>query len=243
MPHGASVTRLLLATVLALAAFAAPASARDVPGDFDFYVLALSWSPSYCASEAARRGDQIQCAGPRPYSFVVHGLWPQRERGFPERCDVPGRVPESTLRGMLDIMPSTGLAIYQWRKHGTCTGLGAVGYFERVRAARERVQVPAAFQRIEAPLWVRPDDLERAFRDANPGLRDDMIAVTCDNRMVREVRICMTRELGFRSCPEIDRRSCRLGRALMPPVRGGGGPGGYGRVGTPVDPIAPVRRP
>ena len=56
------------------------------PGDFDFYVLALSWSPSFCEAASERgnssRGIQTQCAG-RPFSFVVHGLWPQYDRGFP----------------------------------------------------------------------------------------------------------------------------------------------------------------
>ena len=66
------------------------ASAQDrrqnAPGEFDFYVLSLSWSPSFCeaASERGRSGrsQDVQCGG-RPFSFVVHGLWPQYERGFP----------------------------------------------------------------------------------------------------------------------------------------------------------------
>src|SRR3981189_389823 len=87
-----------------LAAFAAlmsvaaagTASAQDrrqnTPGEFDFYVLSLSWSPSFC-EEASERGNsgrsqQAQCGG-RPFSFVVHGLWPQYEHGFPEYCERP----------------------------------------------------------------------------------------------------------------------------------------------------------
>ena len=54
------------------------------PGQFDFYVLALSWSPSFCQdSEERGREAREQCGLGRPYSFVVHGLWPQYERGFP----------------------------------------------------------------------------------------------------------------------------------------------------------------
>ena len=81
----------------ALTALAMPgtASAQDrrqnAPGEFDFYVLSLSWSPSFC-EEASERGNegrsQAQCGG-RPFSFVVHGLWPQYEHGFPEYCDRP----------------------------------------------------------------------------------------------------------------------------------------------------------
>ena len=52
-----------------------PASAQErrqnAPGEFDFYVLSLSWSPSFCeeAFERGRSGRaQAQC-GERPSSF------------------------------------------------------------------------------------------------------------------------------------------------------------------------------
>src|SRR5262245_17781418 len=57
----------------------------DRPGDFDYYVMALSWSPTYCADIGPRDGEP-QCNGPRPYAFVLHGLWPQHDRGWPEYC-------------------------------------------------------------------------------------------------------------------------------------------------------------
>ena len=88
---------LVVFAVLTTLAMAETASARDrrqdEPGQFDFYVLSLSWSPSFC-EEASERGNegrsQAQCGG-RPFSFVVHGLWPQYEHGFPEYCDrIPG---------------------------------------------------------------------------------------------------------------------------------------------------------
>ena len=68
---------------------------------------------------------------------------------------------------------------------------------------------------------VDPDYAEAAFLKANRSLPGDAVAVTCDKRYLREVRICMTRELEFRACPEIDRRDCRLSKVVMPPVRGG----------------------
>src|SRR5450631_4308767 len=88
--------RLLVGAVLTGLCATAPALAQDsrqnAPGEFDFYVLSLSWSPSFC-EEASERGNsgrsqQVQCGG-RPYSFVVHGLWPQYERGFPDYCVRP----------------------------------------------------------------------------------------------------------------------------------------------------------
>jgi len=90
------MSRLLISLALfALAAGGASAQDRrqNAPGEFDFYVLSLSWSPSFC-EEASERGNegrsQAQCGG-RPFSFVVHGLWPQYERGFPDYCHGPRR--------------------------------------------------------------------------------------------------------------------------------------------------------
>jgi ribonuclease T2 len=188
---------------------------------FDFYVLALSWSPSYCEAEGQEANRQ-QCSASRPYAFVVHGLWPQFERGFPESCrtDEPD-VSNATLRTLYDIMPAAGLIRHQWRKHGSCSGLGQDDYFAVLRAARESVSIPPEFRRLDAYRTLDPDDAEAAFLKANPSLPKNAVAVTCDRRYLREVRICMTKNLEFRSCPEIDRRDCRLSKVVMPPVRGG----------------------
>ena len=65
---------------------------QDVPGHFDFYVLSLSWSPSFCATAAERgsgREANAQC-GVRPYAFVVHGLWPQYDKGLSGILSVAG---------------------------------------------------------------------------------------------------------------------------------------------------------
>jgi len=102
-------------------AMAAPASAQDSrqnePGQFDFYVLSLSWSPSFCAASAERGGSRnasAQC-GERPYSFVVHGLWPQYAKGFPEYCQVPApRLDRGIVSSMLDLMPAPHLIFNEW---------------------------------------------------------------------------------------------------------------------------------
>jgi ribonuclease T2 len=188
--------------------------------NFDFYVLALSWSPSYCEAEGEDANRQ-QCAARRPYAFVVHGLWPQYERGFPEHCaTAEPAVANERLRTLYDLMPSAGLIRHEWRRHGSCAGLSQDAYFAVLRAARNRIVIPPALAHHDDDFAVDPDAAEQAFVKANDGLSPAGIAVTCDNRYLREVRICLTRELGFRSCPEIDRRACRRDSVVMPPVRG-----------------------
>ena len=164
---------------------------------YEFLVLSLSWSPSYCEAEGADANQQ-QCRAGNDHAFVVHGLWPQFERGWPEFCDSsePGRVPDALVRDVIDLIPSAGLIGHQWRKHGSCAGMSQRDYFALTRAARERI--------------------EAAFIDANPGLHADGIAVTCQDGFLREVRICLGKELDFRSCPEVDARGCRQSSSMMP---------------------------
>lgn len=211
------ISRLVWPLVM-LAAWPVTALAGDAPGRFDFYLLALTWSPSYCAAEGGTR-DDAQCENGRRYGFLVHGLWPQYERGYPEDCSSGFTPSKADIRSLSDLMPAEGLIRHEWRKHGTCSGLSPADYLKTIRTAREAVRIPPAFQTIDAYKMVSPAELEAAFVAANPGLKPEGIAVTCDGRRLREVRICMTRDLGFRSCDEVDRRSCRADRVVMPPVR------------------------
>lgn len=210
---------LLLAGFLIL-----PARADDEPGAFDYYVLSLSWSPAYCASEPEARGSR-QCSGERSYAFVLHGLWPQYERGWPENCDTGRRpwVPEAQITRMLDIMPARGLVIHQYRKHGTCSGLGPKDYFETARAAFEKITIPPRYRRPGKSLTVSPGEVEDAFLEANPALTPETIAVRCKDRRLTGVRICLTRALTPRPCGpnETRARLCRRETIVMPPVRGG----------------------
>ena len=197
---------------------------QNAPGEFDFYVLSLSWSPSFC-EQASERGSsgrsQVQC-GARPYSFVVHGLWPQYERGFPDYCERPSpRLARNIMTSMLDLMPAPGLIFNEWDKHGTCSGLGPRGYFEAIRKARAAVKIPPEFLDLASPKTIAPQAIEEAFIKVNPGLSAAAVAVTCDRTRLSEVRICMTKDLQFRACEEIDRRACRRGTVVMPPMRGG----------------------
>ena len=193
------------------------------PGQFDFYVLALSWSPSFCQASAERgREAGEQCGTARPYSFVVHGLWPQYERGFPRTCQVPApRLNRELMSSMLDLMPAPRLVYNQWDSHGTCSGLNAQAYFDLVRKARGAVRIPDSYEALNAPITVDPDEVEEEFVKANPGLSRSGVAVTCDSSRLSEVRICMSKDLKFRDCAEIDRRACRRDKLIMPPVRGG----------------------
>ena len=200
-----------------------PAVARDRAGIFDYYLLSLSWSPSYCAVAGGVRGDP-QCA--RRFAFVLHGLWPQFERGWPQDCQSPDRgyVPFRIAVGMRDIMPSDRLVFHTYRKHGTCSGLGVDGYFALARRLYEKIAIPARFRNlVDERYMISPGDLIGEFLASNPDLRSDMIAVSCagPGHRLREVRICFDKGGNFRACGanENQRRLCSAARMYVPPLR------------------------
>lgn len=191
----------------------------DRPGAFDYYVLALSWSPNWCVLEGDARGAD-QCDARHDFGFTLHGLWPQNERGWPDFCQTAERPPSRRMTAaMADIMGSGGLAWHQWKKHGSCTGLSAQDYFRLSRLAYERVNRPEILRRIPRELRVPARVVEDAFLEANPGLSRDQITVTCKSGRIAEVRLCLTRDLEPRRCGADVVRDCRLEDALIAPVR------------------------
>ena len=201
-----------LAAALALAAApVAPARAAEA---FDYYLLALTWTPGWCLAEGDDRSEQ--CDPRRDLGFTLHGLWPQYEQGWPEDC--PARVPDPTRRqtaAMADIMGSGGLAWYEWKKHGRCTGLDARTYFAQARRVYEALALPAPTDGAATA-----EALEAAFRALNPGLKPDHMIVTCRAGTVQEVRIRLTPDLALRACaPDVLSDACRdRGPLDLPPI-------------------------
>ncbi len=202
-----------------LAASGAMAQDRGQAGDFDYYVMSLSWSPNWCAITGDARGD-AQCDDGTGLNFVLHGLWPQYEKGWPQNCATEERDPSRRdSQAMADIMGSGGLAWYQWQKHGRCSGLSAQGYYATARDAYGRVAIPRVFRKLDRNVRLPAAVVEQAFLDANPEMTPDMVTVTCDNGFIQEVRVCLDKTLTPRPCAPDSRRDCTLDRARMDRVR------------------------
>ena len=208
---------LALTLVCSAGTGAASGAERDTPGQFDYYALVLGWVPSYCRGKGKARGD-AQCDAAGRHTFLLHGLWPQYAKGWPADCFTGKRpwVPESVIASMRDIMPSKNLAIHEYRTHGTCSGLAPAEYFAVARALYERVSVPAGFVAPGASLDT-PDEIERAFLDANPWLTPDMIS--CRKANLLDIRVCFGRDLAPRACGanEDQKRLCPLPQISVPP--------------------------
>jgi ribonuclease T2 len=192
---------------LALAAGSALAQGTAAPGAFDYYVLALSWSPEHCANATA--ATQGQCGDER-HGFTVHGLWPQyRAGGWPERCAPAGRMPRAVIARNLDVIPAENLIRHQWARHGTCSGLAPAAYLDLVRAAREAVKPPPDYQAPSTEIKTDAAALRAAFAAANPGFMPQAFVAQCRGRHLAEVRVCLDKTLAPVQCgADVARDGC-----------------------------------
>lgn len=221
--------RVLVAAALGAAAsvvlpMPAEAGYSDRPGDFDYYALVLSWSPSFCLSGNGSHANDPQCTSSRPYAFVLHGLWPQFDKGWPESCSTDGQttLPFMAVRSMLDIMPSEKLVQHEYEKHGTCSGLSADGYLSLARKLFTSIKVPANYTNLASPLQVSLTSLRQDFLSANPALNAGMVAIDCaKDGALREIHICFSKDGAPTACGrnENQDKMCRQEMVTLPPVR------------------------
>ena len=177
-----------LVLLVTLVAGQAHAQRGGEPGRFDYYVLVLGWTPSYCAMEGKQRRDR-QCAADRPHAFTLHGLWPQNVKGWPEDCRTRKRawVPQSVIDDLRDVMPSKNLIIHEYRTHGTCSGLEPAQYFGLARDLYQRVSIPPRFSAVERGLDLTEAEIEAEFLKSNAWLKPNMIVVSCRGQNLLDV--------------------------------------------------------
>ncbi|MEO1152514.1 MAG: ribonuclease T2 [Pseudomonadota bacterium] len=204
----------LVALFLPVAAWAE----GEKSGEFDYYVLALSWSPTWCKLEGEARGSE-QCDADRDLGWILHGLWPQFDQGWPSYCVTGERNPSrGDTAAMADIMGTSGLAWHQWNKHGRCSGLPSDDYYALSREAYGQVVRPEVFRRLDAPVKLPASVVEQAFLEANPELEPDMITITCKSGRIQEARICLSKGLSPVPCGRDVVRDCTMEDALFAPI-------------------------
>ncbi|MEO7430523.1 MAG: ribonuclease T2 [Dokdonella sp.] len=174
-------------------------------GPFDYYVMALSWSPTFCETHP----DEDEQCGHKGYGFVLHGLWPQYESGSgPQRCDTDTRPDRRTIAATLPFMPSKRLINHEWSAHGACSGLDPAAYFGLADRAFASVRVPPELKAPAQDVQTQSSNLRDLLKRANPNLRDDMLSLHCSHGELVEVRVCLDKDLTLRSCGKRTRSGC-----------------------------------
>lgn len=186
--------------------------------DFDYYLLALSLAPAFCENSIGNRRVPHQC---RDFDLVdfqrqpltLHGLWPNKRKGrHPFYCngerDRGGMcdqtrvlLPQSLSEKLSAVMPGTAdcLDRHEWSKHGSCSGLSMVDYFNESIKLVERVnQAIGAALADHAGREVGLDILRAQLKKRDPALLDSVVFDCRTPRsdspaqrkpMLREVRI------------------------------------------------------
>lgn len=205
---------MVLWFLIATVATAAPRD-QGLPGEFDFYVLSLSWSPTFCLTHPGNE----QCTG-KGYGFVLHGLWPQYARGgWPASCAPQSRLNDEEMDKGAAMFPTRALLKHEWAKHGTCSGLEPLEYLDKTDTALGAVVIPPQLQPFNTPALLQAREIEDLFRESNPRMGNHGLAVICKGKVLSEVRVCLTKELAFTGCPRSVKSQCRSGDIRIPTQR------------------------
>ncbi len=213
----ASLRPLLIrnSAVACILAAASP-SLADQAGEFDYYLLALSWNSGWCAIEGARK-EAPQCVDEPKAGFTLHGLWPQYKDGWPEFCSSSKpNPPRGVTRDQAETFGSSGAAWHQWNKHGRCSGLGYPEYYTLSEKLLNRYRAPEILMQIDEPLKVAPEVIEDAMRETYPELTGDKMAVICRDGKFQELRICLDKDFEPTSCLGRAARDCEYAPEVLP---------------------------
>jgi ribonuclease T2 len=215
-----SLLFVLCATWLSMPHDAARAQGGSggTPGRFDYYLMSLSWSPSYCLTHP---DDSVQC-GRKGFGFVLHGLWPQNRNGnWIQHCNAESGPDSATIERTLAFMPSRHLIEHEWQTHGTCSGLDPKAYFDLADRAFAGLTIPPALTTPQSPPALSAAEIVRGFVAVNPRLDERMISVVChDGSELAEVRVCLDKETQSpQACSGRVRDACRSGALKIPATR------------------------
>lgn len=112
-------------------------------GVFDYYILQMSFALEFCRLNKNRQHDP-ECTG--NFNLVLHGLWCQYNTPIiidhekyhgPQFC--PSNFKIDNINEILDSIPKLDdiapeyrtLAIHEWNRHGTASGLSPKDYFQK----------------------------------------------------------------------------------------------------------------
>ena len=207
LPHLSHVLATIGIAAIALMP-SAHAQHKGEPGQFDFYLMNLSWSPEFCSIE----GTSPECAA-RP-GFILHGLWTQDNDGsYPVFCSE--QPAPADLARNLDITPDIALLQHEWAKHGTCSGVGPERFFAMEHQAFHSLKIPQQFEHIDQEVNMAPNAILDLFAQANPGFPQGSILLSCGRNHLTAIEACFDKDLKPIACRGL--RSCRANSVEITP--------------------------
>lgn len=188
-----------------------PCLRNTVTAPTEYFKLALSWSPKFCASVSAggRVAERFayQCGEGNKFGWIVHGLWGQLfnpamckdETTWPPRLTpqhpryCKGNLPALSAAELLPFMctqPGEALLQGEWESHGACDFPTATAYFEQTRKLFQALKVPAENMPQEQLLqWMA---------DNNAALKGRRLGYT---KYTGEMAVCYSKAYQVIDCP------------------------------------------
>jgi ribonuclease T2 len=185
-------------------------------GDFDYFLLTLSWAPEFCATNPNGR-TSVECAPSQHRGLVVHGLWPQYDSGkWPQDCASTPPVSSSIVNHMMPIMPGKQLIQHEWEKHGTCSGMSVQDYFGAIEKLYNGLEVPPEFKKPTASAQTNAAAIEQKFATANSASKG-AFRISCPQNEFSAVEVCLSKDLQYQACPTT-LKECRASKIEVRPV-------------------------
>jgi ribonuclease T2 len=176
-------------------------------------LFVLSWSPEYCADEGSLRND-TQCVGSRHYGLVAHGLWPEGHSA----CSNSANISQAEISSLDGIMPTKKLILHEWKEHGRCSGSEPEQFFGRIRALFRSLKIPERLKHPSTEAEVSAESLVAEFAGINPEWPSNTVALHCQGRYFREIRLCIGAADQPTPCTSTH-SNCPSGTLLIRPVR------------------------
>lgn len=165
------------------------------------YTLALSWSPEFCKPREGSTRHVRQCSGrDGRFGLVVHGLWPEGARGWPQWCPTTSRPSAATLRRNMCLSPSAALLARQWAKHGSCMTRRPATYFRVTRILYNGLRLPD-LDRLSREEDLTAGTIRTRFAEANRGWFPEAVGVRLNSRgWLEELRLCYDARFMPKAC-------------------------------------------
>ena len=167
-------------------------------------VLELARQGANVVVDYVSHPEAAECA--EHSTFVLHGLWPENNDGtYPESCSTAAGPEDSSL--YKDIYPDVGLLDHEWKKHGTCSGLGPDAFFKTARALYQSVTIPPGLARLTHQTSMTPSEILGLFTRNNRRIPPSSLSLSCAHNYLTAVQVCFDKSLHPTACTGL--RSCR----------------------------------
>lgn len=178
--------------------------------DFDLYVMSMSYQPEFCYKNRHKIDHFPGCLHPQEYwkgHLTIHGLWPQyANNSWPSNCRSDEPLQNSTIIALHNALEHFWPNVkatkptmehykdfwsHEWLKHGTCSGLTQMAYFEA--AINHFIPTPSLISESYGK-FVDKQSFYQAYNDISSSDDDDIIVTCTGHKYLSEVRVCLGTE-------------------------------------------------